>query len=182
MIGIQARRFVVVLAIAAPCLIAASTHSGGPDRHLPRGHDDRTVAVSGSGVDILTGALVHSQEQSDTGMVQHSTEIVELTGDLKGRVLYHVTTVIDSVHGTLVNTGDQVFSGTIKGSAPVMLHDDRFRFDVDLTSGAEHGEVFLVDHLAGPKVRCILDVVGTGATADGNPTFNYRGECTFRGK
>jgi len=30
-------------------------------------------------------------------------------------------------------------------------------------------------------VRCQLDVVGTGLTAEGNPTFDYRGTCTFRG-
>ena len=29
----------------------------------------------------------------------------------KDRVLYHVTSVFDFVKGTLVNTGDQVFSG-----------------------------------------------------------------------
>ena len=44
-------------------------------------------------------------------MIQKSTETVELTGDLKGRVLYHVTSVFDFVQGTLVNTGDQVYLG-----------------------------------------------------------------------
>jgi hypothetical protein len=87
-----------------------------------------------------------------------------------------------AISSTLVNTGDRVYSGTIKGSALVMIHDDQFRFDVNLVTGAESGRVYLFDHIAGPKVRCTLDVVGTGLNADGNPTFDYRGECTFRGQ
>ena len=142
----------------------------------------RTVQVAGSGVDFLNGAIVHSTETTPTGMIQKSTETVELNGSLRGRVLYHVTSVFDFVKGTLVNTGNQVFSGTIAGSEPVMIHDDQFRFDVNLGTGAETGSVFLVDHIAGPKVRCALEVVGTGVNSDGNPTFNYSGECIFRGR
>ena len=97
-------------------------------------------------------------------------------------MLYHVTTVIDTVHGTLVNTGDEVFSGTVAGSAPVMIHDDQFRFEVNLVTGEERGRVLLTDRIVGPKVRCRLDVVGTGLNADGNPTSTYSGECTFRGE
>ena len=96
-------------------------------------------------------------------------------------MLYHVTSVFDFAAGTLVNTGDQVFSGTVAGSAPVLIHDDQFRFRVNLATGEESGQVFLFDHIAGPKVRCQLDVVGTGLTAEGNPTFDYRGTCAFRG-
>ncbi|MEO6527921.1 MAG: hypothetical protein ABIP93_14980 [Gemmatimonadaceae bacterium] len=140
-----------------------------------------TIAVAGSGVDQLTTAIVHSKLPTLTGTIQQSTEIVELTGDLKGRVLYHVTTVIDTVRGTLVNTGDQVFSGTVAGSAPVMVHDDRFRFEVNLATGTEVGRVYLLDRIAGPTVRCTLDVVGTGRNAQGNPTFTYGGECVFAG-
>ena len=173
-------RLAAGLAVVPAVFATASAHGDALGPRPSNRHDEKIVAVRGSGVDGLSTALVHSEEYTDTGLVRHSTEIVELTGDLKGRVLYHVTTVIDFVRGTLVNTGDQVFSGTIKGSEPVMLHDDRFRFDVNLTTGAEHGEVFLVDQIAGPKVRCRLDVVGTGLTAEGNPTFDYSGECTFR--
>jgi hypothetical protein len=140
-----------------------------------------TIAVAGSGFDQLTTAIIHSKENTATGMIQKSTEIVELTGDLKGRVLYHVTSVFDFVHNTLVNTGDQVYSGTIAGSAAVMIHDDQFRFDVNLATGSEFGRVYLFDHIAGPKVRCTLDVVGTGLTPEGNPTFAYKGECVFPG-
>ena len=142
--------------------------------------DNRTIQVSGNGLDALNTAIVHSQQPTPTGMIQESTETVELTGDLKGRVLYHVTSVFDFVHGTLVNTGDQVYSGTIAGSAPVMIHDDQFRFEVNLNTGQESGQVFLFERLAGPKVRCTLAVVGTGLNGDGNPTFSYRGACTFR--
>jgi hypothetical protein len=62
-----------------------------------------------------------------------------------------------------------------------MIHDDQFRFRVNLATGDESGKVYLFDHIAGPKVRCQLDVVGTGLTAEGNPTFDYHGTCTFRG-
>ena len=140
-----------------------------------------TVKVAGRGFDDLRNAIVHWQKPTPTGSIQQSTEIVELFGDLRGRVLYHVTTVIDSVNGTLVNTGDQVYSGTIAGSLPVMIHDDQFRFEVDLATGKETGQVFLFNQIAGPKVRCTLEAVGTGLNADGNPTFTYSGECTFRG-
>jgi hypothetical protein len=81
-----------------------------------------------------------------------------------------------------VNTGDQVFSGTIGGSAPVMVHDDQFRFDVNLATGQESGQVYFLNYIAGPKVRCRLDVIGTGVNAEGNPLFDYAGECTFRGQ
>ena len=94
-------------------------------------------------------------------------------------MLYHVTTVVDSLNGTLVNTGDQVYSGTIAGSAPVLIHDNRFRFDVNLKTGRETGRVYLFDHIAGPRVQCTLDVVGTGLNAEGNPTFTYTGRCIF---
>ncbi len=142
----------------------------------------RTIQVKGSGVDLLNGAVIHSKQESATGLVQKSTEIVELTGDLNGKVLYQVTTTIDFVKQTLVNTGDEVFSGTIAGSAPVMIHDDQFRFDVNLATGEERGQIYLFDWIAGPKVRCTLHLVGPGhVNADGNPAFDYAGECTFRG-
>ena len=136
-------------------------------------------AVAGSGIDLLTSAVVHSTKPTPTGFEKRSTEIIELSGDLKGRVLYHVTTVVDTVQGRLVNTGHQVYSGTVAGSAPVMVHDDRFRFEVDLRTGREQGRVYLFNHIAGPRVRCELHVVGTGMNADGNPTFTYSGECRF---
>src|SRR5689334_2036369 len=122
---------------------------------------NRALEVRGTGMDLLNGAVVHSKKSTPTGEVQRSTEIVVLEGDLKGRVLYHVTTVIDTKKGTLVNTGNQVFSGTVLDSEPVMLHDSKFRFDVNLNTGAESGLVFLDDPIAGPPVRCDLKVTGT---------------------
>jgi hypothetical protein len=59
---------------------------------------------------------------------------------------------------------------------------DQFRFEVNLVTGQEAGQVFLFNHLAGPRVRCTLNVVGTGLNADGNPTFDYTGVCSFRGQ
>jgi len=138
------------------------------------------VPVTGSGIDFLSTALVHSKQSTSTGFIQASTETVELTGDMKGRVLYHVTTVVDTVHATLVNTGHEIFSGTINGSEPVMLHDDQFRFDVNLATGAEVGHVYFVDHITGPDVTCTLHVAGTGVNALGNPTFTYTGTCSSR--
>jgi hypothetical protein len=139
----------------------------------------RTVQVSGTGTDLLNGAIVHSKMPTATGVIQRGTEIVELSGDLNGKILYHVTTVIDNQKGTLVNTGDQVFSGTIAGSEPVMIHDSKFRFEVNLATGADSGSVYLFDHIAGPDVRCELKVTGTGKSGDGNPTFHYAGTCKF---
>ena len=141
--------------------------------------ENRTIQVSGTGTDLLNGAIVHSKQPTATGVVQHGTEIVELAGDLTGKILYHVTTVIDNQKGTLTNTGDQVFSGTIAGSEPAMIHDSRFRFEVNLATGADRGSVYLFDHVAGPRVSCQLKVTGTGKTADGNPTFKYAGSCRF---
>jgi hypothetical protein len=115
-------------------------------------------------------------------MVRRSTETVDLNGDLIGRVLYHPTTVIDFVDGTLVNTGHQVFSGTVLGSAPVMLHDDEFRFEVNFATGSEAGKVYLTDPIAGDRIRCELDVVGTGPDANGNATFTYTGQCRIKTK
>lgn len=138
--------------------------------------------VSGSGVHFLTTAIVHSSIPTATGLIQRSTETVDLTGDLTGRILYHPTSVIDFSAQTLVNTGHQVFSGTVLGSEPVMLYDDTFRFDIDLRTGTGIGSVHLVDRIDGPKVRCDLTIVSTGMTADGNVAGEYTGECRFKNR
>ena len=142
----------------------------------------RSIQVTGTGTDLLNGAIVHSKRQTPTGMIQRSTETVELKGDLTGRILYHVTSTFDFANDSLVNTGDQVFSGTVAGSDPVMIHDGRFRFHANLKTGADTGSVQLVDHIAGPWVKCTLQVIGTGKDADANPTFNYTGHCDFQDK
>jgi hypothetical protein len=142
----------------------------------------RSVQVTGTGTDLLNGAIVHSKTQTPTGMIQQSTETVELKGDLTGRILYHVTSTLDFANDSMVNTGDQVFSGTVAGSDPVMIHDGRFRFHANLKTGADTGSVQLVDHIAGPWVKCMLQVIGTGRDADANPTFTYTGRCDFKDK
>jgi hypothetical protein len=118
-------------------------------------------------------------------MIQRSTDITELTGDLSGYILYHPTSVFDYGAGTLVNTGTQLFSGSIAGSAPVLLHDDTFRFESDLATGATTGEVFLGRSNDAPTrggwYECTLDVVGTGLTPEGDGMVDYSGECTPRG-
>jgi hypothetical protein len=138
--------------------------------------------VAGTGVHFVTTAIVHSIEPTPSGMIQRSTETVDLTGDLTGRILYQPTSVFDFVNGTLTNKGHQVFSGTILGSAPVMLHDDEFRFDVNLNTGAVTGRVYLTDTIAGPKIRCELDITATGKTEEGNITASYTGSCKFHNK
>lgn len=137
--------------------------------------------VQGSGVHVFSSAIVHAAEPTPTGMIQTTTETVELNGDLTGRILYQPRSVYDLVNGTLVNTGNQVFSGTVLGSAPVMLFDDEFRFEVNLLTGETHGVVHLTDSLAGPRVRCTLLVTGAGLNAEGNALVTYSGECRFRG-
>ncbi len=168
-----------VAVIAFTVVSAAGATAQGPIAAASGRADTTTIEVAGSGVDHLTTAVIHSLRGKPHGTIQQSTEIVDLAGDLVGRVLYQVTTVVDSLNATLVNTGDHVFSGTIAGSAPVLIHDNRFRFDVNLKTGRETGRVYLSDHIAGPRVQCTLDVVGTGLNAEGNPTFTYTGRCTF---
>jgi hypothetical protein len=63
-----------------------------------------------------------------------------------------------------------------------MLHDDEFRFDLNLMTRAVTGKVYLTDNIAGPKIRCELDITGTGETAEGNVTASYTGSCTFKNK
>ena len=182
MMSFHAVRPLAVVALTTLLITAGEARTVGESAAAPSPQGPRTVKVAGSSFDDLNRAIVHGQTPTPTGMIQQSTEIVELAGDLRGRVLYHVTSVFDFVNGTLVNTGDQVYSGTIAGSAPVMIHDDGFRFDVNLATGEETGRVFFFNHIAGAKVRCALEVVGTGLNAEGNPTFDYSGTCTFRGQ
>ena len=169
----------IVAALIAATFLACAMAS---DARVPGGHQSGTRAVSGRAVHYFTTAIIHSQTPTATGTIQRSTDIIELSGDLKGRVLYHPTSVFDFVKGTLVNTGNQVFSGTVLGSAPVLLHDDEFRFEVDLnTGGLESGEVHLTDRIAGPKIQCDLVAVGAGEqTPEGDSIVDYSGTCTFK--
>lgn len=170
----------ILTALVAATVLASAMVSSAHGRQAQQA---RTRAVSGRAVHYFTTAMIHSQTPTATGIIQRSTDIIELSGDLKGRVLYHPTSVFDFVKGTLVNTGNQVFSGTVLDSAPVLLHDDEFRFEVDLaTGGLESGEVHLTDRIAGPKIRCDLIAMGIGEkTPEGNAIVDYSGTCTFKG-
>lgn len=142
---------------------------------------NRWTDVSGSGIHQFSSAIVHSVVQTDVGTIQRSTETVELRGDLNGRVLYHPVSVFDLAAGTLINTGHQVFSGTVLGQGPVLLHDNEFRFDVNLDTGETIGTVVLENRIAGSKIRCHLDVVGKGATDEnGDALVDYTGRCRTR--
>jgi hypothetical protein len=168
--------------VTALCVVPLHLLSSAAIAEEGQPSSTRSVRVAGTGTDLLNGAIVHFKKPTSAGELQRSTEIVELKGDLNGKVLYQVTTVIDTQRSTLVNTGDQIFAGTIAGSDPVMIHDSKFRFDMNLATGAEIGSVYLLDHIAGPLVRCELKVSGTGKNADGNPTFGYTGTCEFGGR
>ncbi len=167
--------------VTAPLAATVLACAMASDARVAPDQQSRARAVSGRAVHYFTTAIIHSQTPTATGMIQRSTDIIELSGDLKGRVLYHPTSVFDFVKGTLVNTGNQVFSGTVLGSPPVLLHDDEFRFEVNLTSGGlESGEVHLTDRIAGPKIRCDLVAVGAGEkTPAGDSIVDYSGTCTF---
>jgi len=144
-----------------------------------------TIQVAGSGVDLASEAIIHSEEPTPTGLIKRLTEMVRLEGDLSGYVLYQATQQFDFVENTLVVTGTNFFSGTIVGSDPVILRSDESRFEVNLATGEETGEVHLTRSKDSPDrgawYDCDLAVVGTGVTAEGNPTFDYSGECTPRG-
>ncbi len=142
----------------------------------------RWVPVSGTGVHLFSTAIIHSQTPTETGLIQRSTDIVELDGDLRGRVLYHPVSVFDFAADSLVNTGHQVFSGTILGSEPVVIHDDSFRFDVTLSTGDTVGSVFLDDPIAGPRIRCRLKLTSTGERTEADdPVVAYKGVCRLPG-
>lgn len=148
----------------------------------------RWQKVSGTAIhyfDEMPGRNVisHQEVPTETGVETLTTETIDLFGDLNGRVLYQPQSVIDFTTGTITNTGNQVFSGTILGKGPVMIHDDFFRFRVTLGETVEtEGQVFLVNRIDGPVVHCILRITGTGFTAEGNGLADYTGRCRFRAK
>jgi hypothetical protein len=137
----------------------------------------RWVPVSGTAIHYFTTAIIHSEDFTEAGKKQRSTDSIDLDGDLVGRVLYQPVSTFDYVAGTLVNTGRQVFSGTVLGSKPVLIYDDEFRFDVNLVTGATIGNVFLTDRIAGPRIKCELEIIGTGFTPEGDGLANYSGRC-----
>jgi hypothetical protein len=143
------------------------------------------IPLFGSGVDFESEAIIHSEEPTPNGLIRRLTEIVRLDGDLHGYVLYQATQQFDFVANTLVVTGENFFSGTIAGSEPFILRSDESRFDVNLATGEETGHVRLTRSNDAPQrgswYDCDLAVVGTGITPEGNPTFDYSGECIHQG-
>lgn len=170
------RNFLFFTAALSACSNAVST---APEPWEPGCESPafQCQSVAGSGVHLFTSAMIHSIEPTGSGHIQRSTDIIELSGDLEGRVLYQPVSVFDFTAGTLVNTGNQVFSGTVFGSEPVMIHDDTFRFEVDLATGATVGTVEFDRVIAGPHIQCWLDVVGTGMTPEGDALVDYTGVC-----
>lgn len=166
-------RSISLTTLLVTTLPAQADDDGDAGRHAWR-------PVAGTGVHQFSTALLHGEpRETPTGFVQRSTEIVELRGDLVGRVLYHPVSVFDFAEGKLVNSGHQVFSGTVLGGPPVLMLDDAFRFEVDLDTRATHGEVFLETVLAGDRhTRCELTITGDGATdAAGDAVVGYEGRC-----
>lgn len=147
--------------------------------------EQEAFPVSGTGLHRFSAAVVHQQPGPDNAMTQLSTDTVLLEGDLNGQLLYHVTSVFDFGAGTLVNTGSQIFSGTVAGSEPVMLHDDTFRFEVDLNTGQTIGEVHLRRSKDAPTAwwfDCDLVVTGSGQFDErGDALVTYEGTCVRRG-
>jgi len=166
-------------------LLAPACYAVEEDQTVER---HRWHAVSGTGIHYFDtdvpgrNVITHSATPTSTGVKLRTTETIDLFGDLNGRVLYHPETVIDEVAGTLVNTGNQVFSGTVLGEGPVLLHDDFFRFDVNLATGETTGMAFLLDPLDRQRVQCIIRIVGTGQTEEGNGLAEYSGRCRFKGR
>ena len=141
--------------------------------------------VSGDGILFITNEVTHSTEPTPTGLIRRSSVAGTLDGDIIGSFLFVPTATFDFVNGTLVNTGTQFFAGTIAGSETVILHDDTFRFEVDLNTGETHGTIHLSrsndSPLHGGWFECDLEIVGTGVTADGNLMSDYSGTCLRRG-
>ena len=173
---IRTLAFALSIALVPASISGCDSASAAPPDAAP-------FAVSGTGVHYFTTAVIHGQEPTATGFVQRSSDVIQLDGDLRGYILYHPTSTFDFADSTLVNTGRQVFSGTVGDSDPVVLHDDTFRFESDLATGATTGEVHLrrsSDAPGGAWFECDLDVVGTGLSPEGDGLVDYTGTCTAR--
>lgn len=191
MIAANSRRLAALLFLSsAPALAGCSggttvAEASAQEAPAYAAAGSRTIQVAGSAVHYFTTAAIHGETPTATGKVQRSSEIIRLTGDLDGYILYHPVSTFDFAAGTLVNTGTQLFSGTIAGSAPMILHDNRFRFEVDLNTGATVGTVHLSRSNDAPHpgawYECALNVVGTGMSPEGDGMADYSGTCTARG-
>ncbi len=159
---------------AVSMVFADNNHKCGDERGYDR------VAVSGSAIHYFDTKIVHRSNETAGGLRETTTETIDLAGDLEGRVLYQPNSNYDFVNGTLVNTGNQVFSGTVLGSEPVILADDEFRFEVDLNTGAVKGEVYLNNSIAGPKMDCEIEVSSSSPPVNGQSESTYTGYCRVK--
>ena len=137
-------------------------------------------AVSGTGIHYFSTAIAHNSMPTPTGKIDRTTDTVELYGDVRGRVLYHPKSVFDFAAGTLTNTGDQVFSGTVGGYPPVLIHDNSYRFEVNLFTGETSGRIVLDNTLSGQETRCYLEAFATGQTPEGDANVGYTGWCKVK--
>ena len=139
--------------------------------------DNDWFEVSGNAVHFFSTSISHSEKMIEGGKIAYTTDTIDIKGDLNGRVVYHIKSVFDFQKQTLVNTGHQVFSGTIKGSMPVLILDDQFEFNVKLDTGAVLGKVYLNQTLAGESIECNLTITGTGYAENGDGLADYTGKC-----
>jgi hypothetical protein len=177
MINASIRMIPALALLAAPMCIAGEKPGNGKGLWQE---------VSGTAIhyfDSVPGrnVITHAVTPTESGLKQRTTDTIDLFGDLEGRVLYQPRTVIDFSECSLVNTGNQVFSGTVLGEGPVLVHDDLFRFDVNICTGETVGKAFLINRIDGPKVDCVIDIVGTGFSEEGNGLAEYTGRCRIRG-
>lgn len=180
-----------VLLLAVPLLAACTEDATDPQAHADVAASASVAAarhafaVSGSGALLAASETIHSTVEVEGGLIQRSTIAGRLTGDLDGVILFHATSVIDFASGTVVNTGTQFFAGSVAGSEPVILHDDRFRFDIDLGTGATTGTVHFGRSNDAPHrggwFECDLAVVGVGLSPEGDILSEYTGHCAPRG-
>ncbi len=168
------------LAIGALFVFGAFSVAQADDDDCDEKDGYKRVEVNGVGTHYFDSLVVHKSRPTENGLRQTATETIDLTGDLEGRVLYQPTSVIDYAAGTMVNTGKQVFSGTILGGKPVMIFDDEFRFDVNLFTGEVRGKVYLTDRVSGPKAVCELEVTGTAPPNAAAADFAYSGYCKIK--
>ena len=100
-------------------------------------------------------------------------------------MLYQARQEFDFVANTLVVTGRERLLWNDRRLGLVILRSDESRFDVNLATGEETGNVHLTRSNDAPDkgswYDCDLVVVGTGQTPEGNPTFDYSGTCTRAG-
>lgn len=159
---------------AVSIAFADSSHKCGDQRGYER------FAISGTAIHYFDTKIVHRSHETAGGLRETTTETIDLTGDLEGRVLYQPTGNYDFVNGKLVNTGKQVFSGTVLGSEPVVIFDDEFRFEVDLNTGVVQGKVYLSNSIAGPKTECELEVSGRAQPGASSSRATYTGYCRVK--